>query len=414
MTVIEFFNRTPIKNILSTLTVDFSKIIFVGENKLMRGFKPIYEDFAESRGIKAEICYRGINRNNLFDIVDVLSEIVEQEDECYFDLTGGDDLALVAMGIVFERYRHKNIQMERINLNTLKASDCDNDNKLISVKTPEISIEEFISLHGGRVCYTDDTGTDYIGTYKWSFTKDFIDDINSLWQICREDPKRWNQEIGVIIKMCEMAHNENKLDVSVKLSALEDYVKVQNSKYVPITELLYKLEKISVISSLKTENNILEFSFKNHQIKKCLTKAGTVLELKVTVAAMTATRKDDSHVYNEVMNGVCIDWDGGEQTAADTLNEIDVIMLNGLTPIFVSCKNGHIDDDELYKLESVANRFGGEKVKKVLIATYFGKQGESKRHFIKRAEDMGIEFIEQAHSFGEAEFNYIIKQLVNS
>ena len=77
----------------------------------MAEFKPIYEKFAQKRELKAEICYRGINKNNLPDIVEVLSEIVEQEDECFFDLTGGEDLVLVAMGIVFERYKHKKIRL---------------------------------------------------------------------------------------------------------------------------------------------------------------------------------------------------------------------------------------------------------------------------------------------------------------
>lgn len=61
----------------------------------------------------------------------------------------------------------------------------------------------------------------------------------------------------------------------------------------------------------------------------------------------------------------------------DTENEIDVVLMKGLTLIFISCKNGQVDDDELYKLESVTNRFGGLYAKKVLIATYLGKKTKS-------------------------------------
>lgn len=49
-------------------------------------------------------------------IIDALSMFVEQYDDCVFDLTGGEDLYLVASGIVSERYRDKNIQMHRFNI----------------------------------------------------------------------------------------------------------------------------------------------------------------------------------------------------------------------------------------------------------------------------------------------------------
>lgn len=413
MTVVEFLGRTPIENIIGSITVKFNKIIFVGDNKLMRDFKPLYKEFLESRGIAAEVCYHGINKNNLWGIVKLLSEIVEQEEKCFFDLTGGEDLALVAMGIVFERYRHKNIQMEHFNFNSGKSADVDNDGRLISEVNPTLSIDEFISIHGGKVRYNNN-GNDSIGTFKWSFTDDFVRDIDLMWQICRKDPKRWNSEINVLLKMCEFLHNQNSLFVSAKLSTLEEYVINQSGKYISVTELLKKLQSVGVIRALCIENGELSFSFKNDQVKKCLTKAGTVLELKVTTSAMSATRKDGSRIYPQCMNGVFIDWDGGDQNKTDTFNEIDVILLGGFTPIFISCKNGQVDDEELYKLETVANRFGGENVKKILIATYFGKQGDSRQHFIRRAEDMGIEFIEQVHTLENPRFDGLIKQLINS
>ncbi len=413
MTVVEFFDRTPIENIIGSITVKFNKIIFVGDNKLMRDFKPLYKEFLESRGIDAEVCYRGINKNNLWGIVKILSEIVEQEEKCFFNLTGGEDLALVAMGIVFERYRHKNIQMEHFNFNSGKSADVDNDGRLISEVNPTLSIDEFISIHGGKVHYTT-AANDSIGTFKWSFTDDFVRDIDLMWQICREDPKRWNSEINVLLKMCEFLHNQNSLFVSAKLSTLEEYVVNQSGKYVSVIDLLKKLQSVGVIRALCIENGEFSFSFKNDQVKKCLTKAGTVLELKVTTSAMSATRKDGSRIYPQCMNGVFIDWDGGDQNKTDTFNEIDVILLGGFTPIFISCKNGQVDDEELYKLETVANRFGGENVKKILIATYFGKQGDSKQHFIRRADDMGIEFIEQVHTLENPRFDGLIKQLINS
>ena len=49
--------------------------------------------------------------------------------------------------------------------------------------------------------------------------------------------------------------------------------------------------------------------------------------------------------------------------------KIDVILMHGTTLLFISCKNGNIGEEELYKLHTVAERFGGPYVRKMLIAT---------------------------------------------
>ena len=91
-----------------------------------------------------------------------------------------------------------------------------------------------------------------------------------------------------------------------------------------------------------------------------------------------------------------IDWDGIVHHGApggvkDTKNEIDVMLMHGLTPVFVSCKNGAIKEIELYKLNTVAERFGGEFAKKLLVSTDFDPENEDTRKaFLQRAADMNI------------------------
>ena len=66
------------------------------------------------------------------------------------------------------------------------------------------------------------------------------------------------------------------------------------------------------------------------------------------------------------------DWDGRDLEHpgnVQTTNELDVILTVGMVPVFISCKNGGIDSDELYKLETVSEEFGGKYAKKVLVAT---------------------------------------------
>ena len=100
--------------------------------------------------------------------------------------------------------------------------------------------------------------------------------------------------------------------------------------------------------------------------------------------------------FNSCLMSVNIDWDGvlhnkGVDQVIDTKNEIDVLLVHGLVPVFVSCKNGDVDDEELYKFNTVAERFGGKYVKKLLVATNFAtKPNSTPNAVLQRAEDMGI------------------------
>ena len=107
------------------------------------------------------------------------------------------------------------------------------------------------------------------------------------------------------------------------------------------------------------------------------------------------------------MTGVFIDWDGvmheEDDPQVDTQNEIDVILTRGLVPLFISCKNGHIDDDELFKLHTVARRFGSRYARVMLIATELDQKGpKADEAFEKRAKDMGIYLVTNAATLSDA------------
>ena len=158
------------------------------------------------------------------------------------------------------------------------------------------------------------------------------------------------------------------------------------------------------------------FLNKNKQVKKCLTKAGQALEMKIYVTAKNLTDSDGNLLYNDVVNGVVIDWDGKfhdekTQDVYDTENEIDILLMHDIVPVFISCKNGIVTADELYKLNTVAERFGGEYSKKVLVATSLNKMGEAGKYLRQRADDMKIKIIEDIQSLEDEELERKLKNL---
>lgn len=420
MTAVEFYDRTPIENVISSLTTKPEKIIFIVSGNHAKKFKKNYERFAELHKIdNIEVDFRKVMANNLDNIVEVLSEIAETEEECFFDLTGGFDLMLVAMGIVKQKYADKNIQIQRFNVNNGVVTDCDKDGKVIYSGAPKLSVTENIVIHGGNIRYEDNpmnNGKEDKGTYSWNLTEQFIADVEKMWELCKKNLGNWNINLNVLCEIERILNSKKQLDVSIPVSAVEHYLQKENIKKLNIEDFLRKLEGKNLIHSLRVDGVNISFVYKDMQVKNCLIKAGTVLEIKVLLAAKQLTDENGEQYYSDSMNGVYIDWDGvfhdKNDPIKDTENEIDVILMKGIIPVFISCKNGAVDDDELYKLETVAERFGGLYVKKVLIATYLGnKKGTSRKYFEKRAADMGIRFIADFHKKGNEEILEIIRGL---
>lgn len=412
MTAIEFYDRTPMENVISALTVVPDKIVFIGENSQMKNFHQIYRRFLENRHLQIEVEYKGINRHDIMGIAQTLSAIVEQEDECLIDLTGGDDLVLVAMGMVFQKYRDsKNIQMQRFNVLNGRVTDCDNDGNQMYAGNPTLSVAELVQLHGGAV-RTGDITQDY--TYAWDLSTGFVEDVELMWGLCRDNPGLWNICMTAIGKSSPKA--DGSLAVAASLPRLESYLLEISANVDEVFELLRSLQRYGLITDLCTDGQTLSYLCKDAQVKKCLEKAGTVLEMKVLITAQQVLEKDGTPYYTDAVNGVRIDWDGEfhgrYDTVKDTDNEIDVVLMKGLLPVFVSCKNGGVEDDELYKLDAVTDRFGGVYAKKVLVATYLNKGQDSLRYFRQRASDMGIKFVEGVHLLDDNGFRDMVKRLI--
>jgi hypothetical protein len=217
-----------------------------------------------------------------------------------------------------------------------------------------------------------------------------------MWALCKSDYSKWNRVVGSL----EGYHKY--IDSSASLSVYFDPQKV-----IPQLQrrgctadfdggFLRTLEMRGLINGLTFSPTSIAFSYKDIQTKRCLTCAGRILELIVTVTAQSVNDTNGKPYFDDVLTGVTIDWDGHlELSQQDVDNEIDVVLMKELTPIFISCKNGkNFKSDELYKLSTVAERFGGQYAKKVLVATRLDEMGDNGQGIVNRAKDMGITVID--------------------
>ena len=131
MTVIEFFDKdSAIENIVSTLLCKPEKVVFIGNgSKKMRRSIEKYKELALARGVAVEFEIKSVQTNNLMAVVGAIEDVINENPDCVIDLSGGEDLCLVAVGIVYGE-NADSIRLHRFNISDNRMTDCDSDGEL--------------------------------------------------------------------------------------------------------------------------------------------------------------------------------------------------------------------------------------------------------------------------------------------
>ncbi len=380
---IEFFDVEPIENLVTCLNYKMDKVIYFGYSDDMTEHrkKVTKKSLRKICGLEnvefVEIC-----RNNLDKIVDSVEKVIKTEHEsgnqCFFELTGGEELELVAMGILSARY---NLPMHRFDMSVGKVQVLNENNgrtidTLVEKRKIELTLDEIIEMHGGAIDYKEA-----------SFSREelvvpgFEEDALAMWNFVSKNNKQWNC-ISSVFKGCA-GYEEEFTKVAIwekKLHSLATNTQGVGSFEV-FKRYFDKFVSMGILVNVERVGGKLTFEYKSGAIKECIVEAGTLLEL------YTYFRLKNSKKYSDYRIGVNLNWDGEVDSRDDGVeNEVDVMVLDGYIPTFISCKNGKVTQMALYELETVANRFGGKYAKKVMIASQGLTEG-----YTKRAIEMGID-----------------------
>ena len=391
-TLVELFDTCQIENVIAALRFKPEKIVFVGFKKIMTRKKT--EDlqrFFAMKQLDIQLEYRIVPRYDYEEIVSGLNEIIDENEDAAFDLTGGKELVLVAMGEISAARSVPMFQFDVRSGEMVRVKNCEN---VPETEKPVMSIEENIVLSGGVVVEEPEQP-------KWNLTEDFEKDAAIMWDICRKSCRAWNRNSG-IIKMFE-AVNESGKELFVKVSA-------SKMRDLPDEKIMDELVKSGMIKNYAA-GDVVTFEYKNDQVRRVLNKAGNILELSVYINAKKI-QEQDSQYYDDIDTGVFVDWDGESGGQNDTRNEIDIFVMRDLVPVFVSCKNGEVHKEALYELNTVAEKFGGEYAKKVLVCTYISYSKSSREYILQRARDMKIEVIEDVDLLSGEEFLQEIRKRI--
>ena len=410
MTLIEFYDTTVAHASIGPLALRPDKIVLVGEKFGMKEQGERLRALLERRGCPVEMEYVVINRSEVRSVLVTLSEILHREKDCEIDLTGGEDLALFAAGQIFERYRERGLQFHWFNVRTGQVKDCDLDGEKAVVPQPSLTVEEQIALCGGRVIFDDEKPDT---SHRWPEDEEFARDIETMWAVCADDCDLWNRQIQILNEIDRYRNKKRPaLVTEVDIAKIWPILTAHHGD-VDLHAVFSDLAERGIFSEFTLDSEKLCIRYKNGAVQQALGKAGTALELMTWHLARTLEYKGKP-VYADADTGVYIDWDGvlHEKFAPDTGNEIDVLLMKGMVPFFISCKNGTIDVEELYKVHTVAERFGGPYARKVLICTTWGSLNQRKQAVLKdRAREMGIYILEGVHNMDAAAFRDELRKL---
>lgn len=399
MTVVEFFEVCPCHNIISTAAFDPERVIFLGGAKIMALLRPLYTAFFQKYHPATTVLFREVDTADLNAVVAALAAIITEFPDAEFDLTGGDDIVLMAMGVVRERYRDRSFGMHRFDIARGVARDPLTNTVIVPAHLPAISVEQAVTLCGGRVGGTMEGAP----LADQDLTGAFGETVDAMWEVVREDPHRWNKAVTGLCRLEKLAPAKP----SPLCTVIPKHLLAQDATRFAVTiDMLKKLDRRGVLS-YREQQDALHITYPDHQTKHCFAKAGNVLEYKTLRLVQCATEENGTPFFADARCGVYIDWDGrfgvnGAAGTRDTINEIDVVATRGVVPWFISCKNGTVDDEELYKFTVVARRFGGRYAKTILVATYIDRNPAVRARLLQRAADMRIVLVDNVHERSDA------------
>ena len=376
---IEFLDKEPIENMITSLHFCLDKVVFFGYQDEIIGQKEQTRKFLKDVCGVAEVSFFAVSQTSLKDVLKVMREQIGKEyaqgNTVYFDLTGGESLILVAFGMLaneFDAPLHQYL-VEKDRLVELTPENAHQISRDVKRQEVRLNLDQYISMQGGEINHRLHKGSKDLSD------EAFRRDIRNIWKISKQHEAVWNAFSEFLPKLSRSSNSE-VLEVRMRkenvYALLREHAGLRNSG--KLDAILEDCAAAGILSGLEHED-VYSFIYKSKTLREVLWEAGSILELHTYLAEEEST--------SDCMVGVHLDWDGRlhEKASEDVYNEIDVLTLRGYIPTFISCKSGNVNQMALYELETVASRFGGKYAKKVLVAP----QGLSYGHRL-RAEEMGI------------------------
>ncbi|MBQ8508468.1 MAG: DUF1887 family protein [Clostridia bacterium] len=371
-TIIELYDDEQIYNVLAITELRPKRVIYLGPRRIKkRGIKNSIINSLRILGLDTQCFFYTADMMSLESIKSKLDSLIDTFGECTIDLTGGSEVALVAVGMLAAS---RKIPLMRYDRSTCRYKDiycCPVMEGRVS--DPHLSVPSVLALAGGVMKEHGHLAID-------GLTDESAADILTVWGIFKRFHRTWHRAVSYLQQVNKQFGGES---LSVKApSVIFSGERIVNCD----SAIMNALSEAGILENYENDASGVRFSYKSALMRSCLLDTGICLELYVYATAR------QSGLYDDVQISVVVDWDGDLEARINTLNEIDVMLTRGMVPVFISCKSGSPNVVALNEIKTLAKQFGGVYGRPVLVTMSDVRNRDA--YLYQRASDMDVTIID--------------------
>ena len=367
-TLIELYDERPIENVLGTEMFHPEETIMLCSPEVVsdKMLKESLGRYFEHRDCPVKLTVVPVSLLDAAKVEKQLRSILETHEDCAIEISGGTDASLFAAGAacgdtpVFTYSRRKNAFFEIQNAPFARNLPC------------SVTLD-------AKSCFLMAGGTLLPGREDNDDLKNRLPQIDLIYAVFRKYRRVWRRQIGYFQAISSAEPGELRAEGPKT-------VKVDHGRVTADEAMLKELSDAGLIRNLQIGTDSISFDFPDDMVKFWLRDIGAVLELQVFSACLEAGCFDD------VVLSAVVNWEGGSTQRNAVTNEIDVVAIQGIHPVFISCKTSDIRTEALNELEVLRDRFGGKGSRAIIVTSAPASRNRALMRM--RAAELNIEVIE--------------------
>ena len=371
-TLIEIYDDRPMENVLSTEVFRPERTVFIcPENVAASGpMKKAIRQYFAWRGVEVECEFVPVDILSAEALEATLREVLGRYPDCVLDISGGGDTALFTAGMVADR-----TDVPAFTYSRRKNTFFNVRGASFAEKVPcpvRMDCASCFLMAGGEMLP---------GREDNALLQSAMGDISALWQVYTRFRTVWTRQVTYMQRISQQGQAAGSLHAEGNRT-----VKGDRGRVTADGALLSALAGCGLIRDLRTGEDHVSFEFKSPLVRFWLRDVGSALETKVYRECVR------SGIFDDVCLSAVVNWEAREKGNKQVTNEIDVMAVRGVKPVFISCKATEIRTEALNELAILRDRFGGEGSLAVIV-TSVSLSSRGCRAMLARAQELNIRVI---------------------
>ena len=366
-TLIELYDTTPIENVLARRCSGPQEMIRIcpPDIEQNRQFRRSLRTYFEYRQCPVKLTFIPVSMVDAVRIERVLREVLESRPDCAIDISGGTDASLFAAGSVssdigvFTYSRKRNTFFEIKNAPFARSLPC----------TVRLDARSCFLMAGGTLLPGREDNDAAEG--QAAADRKAVRNLHPI-------PPR--------LEPADQLHPEDFVLGAGRADRRGPRRRRREDRCERRRRACCGPGEGGLDPDLQMIEEGMRFRFPDETVRFWLRDIGAVLELQVYRACLAA------QCFDDVVLSAVVNWQGGAIQRDSVTNEIDVMAVQGIQPVFISCKTCEIRTEALNELAILRDRFGG-KGSRAIIATS-GMATKNRAPMRNRAAQLGIEVSE--------------------